>query len=116
MATVGRHTSAENIKKIQLNGDEHILDLGGGPGRYLEAFCDLHPQVRVTLFDQPDTIRYAKKLLAGHRGFTRMSFKKGDLFNSSYGKDYDVIFISNVIHIYPADDILQILKKCHECA
>jgi ubiquinone/menaquinone biosynthesis C-methylase UbiE len=113
MADLGRRSSTEVIKKIKLKGHEHILDLGGGPGAYVKAFCDHYSDVKITLFDQQDTIRFAKKKLNSHSGFKRMFFKEGDLLTETYGNNFDVIFISNVIHIFGKDDILTILNKCN---
>ena len=113
METLGRRSSPKVINKLKLKDNQHILDLGGGPGVYMESFFTKRPQMKVTLFDQGETIRYAQKRLATHPFYDRMFFKEGDLLKDGYGKNYDIIFISNVIHIYGPDKIFDILKKCH---
>ena len=113
MAILGRRSSPEVINKLKLKDNQHILDLGGGPGLYLESFLAPFTHTKVTLFDQPETIRFAKKRLAAHPSFDRMSFQEGDMLRDNYGKNYDIIFISNVIHIFSLTQILHILKNCH---
>jgi ubiquinone/menaquinone biosynthesis C-methylase UbiE len=114
MASVGKRFAPILLEKIEFNGNEHILDLAGGPGEYLRAFCQKYPKIEATLFDLPETVQAAQTTLAKHDSFHRMHFIEGDLFDDTYGKSYDVIFISNVIHIFGDDEILTILNKCHQ--
>jgi len=113
MAILGRRSSPEVINKLKLKDNQHILDLGGGPGLYMESFLAPYAHTKVTLFDQTETIRFAKKRLAAHPSFDRMSFIEGDILKDNYGKNYDIIFISNVIHIFSLEQILAIIKNCH---
>jgi len=43
MANIGQRTAPLMLDKVKFNGSEHLLDLGGGPGKYLEKFCDRYP-------------------------------------------------------------------------
>ncbi len=113
MSNVGRKSAPVVLEKIKLRGDEHILDLAGGPGIYMMSFCEKYPNIKITLLDLPETIKFAKTHLAEHKAYNRMSFISGDLFESEYGKSYDVIFISNVIHIFDIFDTKLIFKKCY---
>jgi len=114
MTNIGQQSAPVVLEKINLRGNEHILDLAGGPGIYMSAFCEYYPDIKMTLMDLPDTIKYAKRNLADHEAFERMSFISGDIFETDYGGNFDVIFISNVIHIFNKSDIKIILKKCHK--
>jgi ubiquinone/menaquinone biosynthesis C-methylase UbiE len=114
MATLGRRSSPQVIYKLNLKDNQHILDLGGGPGLYMESFLAPFSHTKVTLFDQPETIRFAKKRLATHPSFERMFFQEGDMLKDDYGKNYDIIFISNVIHIFSLKQIRHILKNSHK--
>jgi ubiquinone/menaquinone biosynthesis C-methylase UbiE len=114
MANIGQRSAPIMLDKIKFSGDEHILDVGGGPGKYIEKFCDRYPQIQVTLFDQPDTVAAAKKVLSRHQRFKNMHFISGDFFDDSLGKDYDVIFISNVIHIFGPEELRIIFNKCNK--
>lgn len=114
MANIGQRTAPITLDKIHFEGNEHVLDLGGGPGKYMKQLCEKHPKMQVTLFEKPETIEAAKQLLKNHKLFNHMHFRDGDIFKDDVGKEYDVIFISNVVHIYGFDEIRTMLNKCYQ--
>lgn len=113
MCDIGRRSSTIFLKNIIFRGDESILDLGGGPGKYLQALCEKYEDMHVTLFDQPETVKVARQNLKNHYAYKRMHFVSGDLFSDPFGGLYDVVLLSNVIHIFGEDEILFLFKKCH---
>ena len=40
-----------------------------------------------------------------------MELKRGDLFNTSFGEDYDTVFYSNILHIYSPEENKQLFLK-----
>jgi len=114
MANIGQRTAPIMLEKIYFNGNERLLDLGGGPGKYLEKFCEHYPQMQVTLFDQPETILAAKSSLSETKYYENMEFLSGDFCEDNIGEDYDVILSSNVIHIYGPQEIQTIFDKCYQ--
>jgi len=114
MANIGQRTAPIMLEKIHFNGNERLLDLGGGPGKYLEKFCELYPQMQVTLYDQSETILAAKSLLSDTKYYENMEFLSGDFCEDNIGGDYDVIFSSNVIHIYGPQETQAIFDKCYQ--
>lgn len=113
MANLGQRTAPLLIEKLNFSGNEHLLDLGGGPGKYLEKFCEAYPKMQITLFDQNDTILAAKSYLEGTRYYKNMKFIGGDFLQNDIGEDYDIIFSSNVIHIFGPEDLQAIFNKCY---
>jgi len=113
MAVIGNRTAPILMKKIVFQGNEYLLDLGGGPGKYIISFCETYPDMQVTLFDQPDTIRVAQTNLSNNQHFKNMQFISGDILKDNLGENYDVIFSSNVIHIFGPEDVQIIFDKCH---
>ena len=113
MASVGQRSASLFVEKVPFRGNEYVLDLGGGPGRYLRKLCESYPGIQVTLFDKPETIKIAQKQLAKHSASNRMHFIEGDIFNDKFGGFYDVILISNVIHIFGEAEIQLIFEKCY---
>jgi 2-polyprenyl-3-methyl-5-hydroxy-6-metoxy-1,4-benzoquinol methylase len=101
------------IRLIGLKGVKTALDLGGGPGTYSIEMAKRG--VKVTLFDYPETITIAKRIIK-KEGIKDINFIGGDfMFASSgddIGKGYDLIFISQVLHAYSEKDNLQVLRKC----
>jgi 3-hydroxy-5-methyl-1-naphthoate 3-O-methyltransferase len=97
------------IKAIGLTKVRTALDLGGGPGAYSIAMAKRG--VQVTLFDHPEAIEIAKKII-DREGGKDINFIRGDFMGDDIGDGYDLIFISQIFHSYSADDTLLILRKC----
>ena len=97
------------IKTAGLKGVKTALDLGGGPGTYSVEMAKRG--LRVTLFDYPETIEIAKRLIAEQK-IKGIHFMSGDFTIDDFGKGYDLIFISQILHAYSGKRNLQILKKC----
>lgn len=114
MSNIGHRTAPMLIEKVTFKGDESLLDLGGGPGQYVEQLSNRYPDMKITLFDQPDTVKAAQTVLSRHQNFKNIQFLIGDFLEDSLGKNYDVIFSSNVIHIFGPEDVQQIFDRCHQ--
>jgi ubiquinone/menaquinone biosynthesis C-methylase UbiE len=97
------------IKYIPLKGVKKVLDLGGGPGTYSMVFAKKHCDV--TLFDFPETLKIAKHLISKEGFKDKIKFMAGDFLVDPIGKDYDLIFISQVLHAYNPSDCTLILRK-----
>ncbi len=48
-------------KRVNLNGHNRLLDVGGGSGAYSLAFCAANPRLSATILDFPQTIDTAKR-------------------------------------------------------
>jgi len=97
------------MKTIGLKGVKKALDLGGGPGTYSIEMAK--KGVEVTLFDHPDAIEIAERLIE-KEGVKGINFIKGDFMADDIGRGYDLIFISQILHSYSEEDNLLILRKC----
>ncbi len=110
------------LKTVGLKGVKRALDLGGGPGTYSIEMAK--KGVEVTLFDRPETIEIAKKVInnpslflplnKGRIGGVNINFIQGDFLDDDFGKDYDLIFISQILHAYSEEDCIIVLKKCRK--
>ncbi len=69
--------------------------------------------VSVTLFDMPDTIKIAKGIIKAS-GLKNIDFIRGDFLSDAVGNGYDLIFISQVIHSFSAENNAGLLGKCRE--
>jgi cyclopropane fatty-acyl-phospholipid synthase-like methyltransferase len=111
MSDVGRRSAKLVVETVPFRKDETILDMGGGPGQYAEAFCAAFSSVCVTIFDQRETIDAAQEFLKNNHARSRISFIAGDFFNDSIEEQYDSVFCSNVIHMFNSEQILELFKK-----
>ncbi len=85
------------------------LDIGGGPGVYARAF--LERGMKVTLLDRPETIAFVSEEygLGGVDGLTLIG---GDFTQDSLpAGPYDMVLLSNVVHIYSPEENRRILER-----
>ncbi len=96
------------IKNIDLRGVKKALDLGGGPGTYSTELA--RQGIEVTLFDLPDTIRIARKVL-GETKSRNITFRTGDFLTDDMGSGYDLVFISQILHSLSPEQSRILLEK-----
>lgn len=99
--------------RMPLRLGERMLDLGGGPGTYAWAWARRHPDAAVTLFDIPETLRVARKVLAEKGAKGRVKLLAGDFMKDPVGGPYDFVWISQILHAFSREECLLILRKAH---
>jgi SAM-dependent methyltransferase len=86
----------------------HVIDVGGGHGRYAEALVERG--CTVTLFDMPAVIDLARE-----RYGDRLNYRPGNFHEDAFGGPYDAAFLSNIVHgesWQTNADLLQRLSAC----
>jgi len=103
----------EYFGDLSFEGVHSILDLGGGPGSFSLAFLTVAEEARVTLFDLPEVIELARQILPAEVIESgRLHLLPGDVCLDSIGKDYDLIWVSSIIHSFGEDDVRMMIDKC----
>ncbi len=109
------HRTLERAPKIaaqiNLRGVRTLLDLGGGPGTYAMAFLAKNPQLRATVCDRPAALEVAKEIAATHKAGARLFYQPLDLLTEAIPGAYDVIWYSNVLHIYSSQDNQVVFRR-----
>ncbi len=108
----GMHNLASKKAKglVSLIGpapNDRILDLGGGPGTYSIEFAKRG--CLVTLFDLPQTIDIAREYIGENH--PSITLTEGDFLKDPIGKGYDIVFASNILHIFSSRENLKLIKK-----
>lgn len=97
--------------QVNLRQAKTLLDLGGGPGTYAMAFLARNPQLRATVCDREAALDVAKEIAATHKAGRRLSYLPLDFTKGSIPGTYDVIWYSNVLHIYSPEDNQAIFRR-----
>jgi hypothetical protein len=90
---------------------QHVIDVGGGEGALVAALLLAYPTLRATLFDLAPAIEAAAPQLAAHGFLDRCALVSGDFFQSLPAGG-DLYVLKRVIHDWPDEQSLAILKQC----
>lgn len=109
------HRSLETAKKVAsqlpLRRAKRLLDLGGGPGTYAMAFLEKNPGLRATVCDRPAALEVAREIAANQKVRARLSYLPVDLLAESIPGTFDVIWYSNVLHIYSPEQNRAVFRR-----
>lgn len=111
MADVARESAVKAADALEaagaLDGVRGILDVGGGPGHYAVELARRCPGARAVVLDTAETAEVARGTATRAELADRVTARAGDAFADDLGAGgatYDLIFVSNLIHIYPPVD------------
>jgi SAM-dependent methyltransferase len=97
--------------QVRLGRARTLLDLGGGPGTYAMAFLTRNSRLRATVCDREAALAVAKEIASTHRAGRRLSYLPLDFSKEPIPGIYDVIWYSNVLHIYSPEDNQAIFRR-----
>jgi SAM-dependent methyltransferase len=104
-------TAPKIAAQIGLRGARTLLDLGGGPGTYAMAFLAQNPTLFATVCDRPAALDVAKEIASTHKAGARVSYLPLDVMTEDIPGAYDVIWYSNVLHIYSPKDNQALFRR-----
>ncbi|MBU6432600.1 MAG: methyltransferase [Nitrospirae bacterium] len=104
-------TAPKIAAQIDLRGARTLLDLGGGPGTYAMAFLAKNPTLRATVCDRPAALDVAKEIASTHKAGARLAYLPLDMLTEAIPGTYDVIWYSNVLHIYSPQDNQAVFRR-----
>ncbi len=87
-------------KQLDLKKATTLLDVGGGPGTYALEFLAQNSKLMATVLDRPAALDVAKEIAKPLKQGQRLSYQAGNFLSDPIHGTYDVIWISNVIHIF----------------
>lgn len=113
MHNIASVKTEELCRKLDLKGAKTLLDIAGGPGTYAIALAKANPELRAVVFDLEHTIRLTREFIAAAKIGDRVTTQAGNCLEDGFGENmYDVILVSNLLHIYNPANNARILKKC----
>ncbi len=99
------------LERLEPEGDRRprLLDLGGGPGHMSRVFVERG--FRATLFDRPDTVDFVGREYGLERE-EDVELVGGDFLEDPLPEGpFDVVLLSNIVHIYAPDTNRRLLEK-----
>jgi predicted O-methyltransferase YrrM len=116
MRDVGRDSAdllAEALAEaLDLARVRRLLDLGGGPGTYALELAGRLPQLTAVVLDRPETAEVAREAIAAAGLAERVEARGGDAFADDLGGPWDLVLVSNFLHIFPAGANRRLVARC----
>ncbi len=91
----------------------HFLDVGGASGTWTMAFLRAAPDARATLFDLPEVIPMARKLLSESGFIDRVNLVAGDYYVDPLPGGADLVWLGAIVHQNSREQNRTLFKKSH---
>lgn len=101
------------VEKLDLTGVETFLDVGSGPCTYPIHFCRKYPSLKATIFDLPGTLTVSEKFVRGAGLLDRIRLVAGDYRSDPLPGEYQIAFLSNIIHGEGGEVNARLMTKVH---
>lgn len=112
LAGRARNVAPYLAERLPLNGDEVLLDVGGGTGIYSFALLQKHSGLRVTVIDRPEVLRVAEEFATEHGVAGQVELRPGDMFADELPGDADVVLLSNILHDWDVPECRHLVQRC----
>lgn len=114
MFNLASHLAPRVAAQIDLGGRGRLLDLAGGPGTYAIHFCKQNPDLTAVIFDLPTTRPFAEQTVERFGLSERIAFNGGDITSDAIGQDYDVVWVSHLLHSEAPESASAIVAKAKD--
>ena len=115
MTSVSELTDAPVVAGYDFSAYPTIVDVGGGHGPLLAAILAAAPASRGVLYDLPLVVAEASNLLRENEVDDRVRIAEGSFFDSVPGGG-DAYVLKNIIHDWPDEKAVQILRNVRGAA
>ena len=88
-----------------------LLDVGGGHALYSIALCQKYSQLAAVVFDSVQALSVGRTSIDTANLNERVQVHAGDFMKDSWGTDFDVVLLFNILHGFRANDNMALLKK-----
>ncbi|SPF38744.1 O-methyltransferase family protein (fragment) [Candidatus Desulfosporosinus infrequens] len=94
-----------------------MLDVGTGSGAIAAGFLEQFPALSATLLDIQEVLIYTQELLDKREFGNRISYLPTNILEpwTAAKEGFDVIVLSNIIHVYSEEELPLILKRAATC-
>jgi C-methyltransferase len=115
MTSISQLTDEPVVAGYDFSAYPTIVDVGGGQGPLLAAILAAAPASRGVLYDLPQVVASAPSLLHERNLADRVHIAQGSFFDSVPGGG-DAYVLKNIIHDWPDEKAVQILRNVRAAA
>lgn len=99
------------LQEVDLTDVRRVLDVGGGSGAYSIAFCRANPKIEAVVFDLPDVVPLTTQYATEAGMSDRISTTTGDFTRDELGRDFDLVFMSHILHSNSPAENAELIKR-----
>ena len=99
---------------LKLSKVNRMLDIGGGSAAFSMEFIKQNPKISAVVFDLPHIIPITKKYVDDEKLNDKIELLEGNYLKDDFGKDYDLILLSAIVHINSFEENKKLIKKCFD--
>jgi demethylspheroidene O-methyltransferase len=103
--------AAEILDAFSFSGHRHLLDVGGGEGRFLVSVAERHPHLKMSLFDLPPVAANAQQRFQNAGISNRALAHGGNFLADSLPTGADIASLVRVIHDHDDERAGKILSS-----
>ena len=111
MHVLGMDRAKSLVGLLDLDGVRRVLDVGGASGAYAMEFVRQGDDLRSAVFDLPDVLPMTGRYLAEAGMDDRVDTVPGDYREDGFGAGWDLIFMSNIIHINSPEENRSLIAR-----
>ena len=114
MADISRASSLDVAEKFDLSPYRRMLDLGGGPATHSITFARKNPDLTSVVFDLEGPLTIAREEIEKAGLADRITTQAGDLYTDDYGEGFDLVYVSNIIHMMGPEETALLARKSRQ--
>jgi O-methyltransferase involved in polyketide biosynthesis len=95
-------------------GCRTLLDLGSGPGTYAFRLGLANPELHLYLLDAPAVLEVAREVQSRYSLPNEVDYMPGDAVADQIPGQYDLVLISNVLHMLGPDASRHLIRRLHD--
>jgi SAM-dependent methyltransferase len=107
----GSARATEVVSRLDLRGVRRVLDVGGASGAYAMEFVRQGEGLHATVFDLPTVLPLTRRYIDEAGFAAQVGTVSGDYLVDGFGEDWDLIFLSNIVHINAPDENAELLQR-----
>jgi ubiquinone/menaquinone biosynthesis C-methylase UbiE len=108
----GKMIAPQVIEQLDFTKVKRVLDIGGGSGIFTITMVKSNPGLEGVVFDIPEVVPLTNKYIAAAGLTNRITTMSGDMKTSEFGQNFDMIFLSAIIHMLSPSECQQLINKC----
>ncbi len=100
----------DTLRTVSLKGVQHLLDIGGGTGAFLNAVGDAYPRLKMSLFDLPQVTPGATARFEQAGMMDRVTLHPGSFRDDLLPDGADAISLIRVLYDHADDTVATLLE------